>query len=193
MSANPNVTIESASGSGDSDAPPGADSFASEVIPNVAPSPLDGLAAKLAQKRETLHIDLPVPHWKDEMGFDVYVRYAPLSPAYATRISERFQKSKSDDWEIRANAQMLVNSCIGVFIVDPTEQDKKLSMRPGDPDGEWTKFDQDLGEMLGVGDANAIAVCRKLYWTDGDVSVASARLMAWSAQGEEESGDFQTP
>ena len=158
-------------------------------------SPLDGLKEKLTQASENLFVDLEVPRWPELIGIRVFVRYLPLSPAYGVAMSEKFEKEGGEDWPIRANAQILVHYCVGVYVQD--DNGDKLSFATGKPDGPWTKFDDQLAQALGpsrVKQQSAIATCRGLYWTDGDVTGAALKLADWSTLiSEEHEKVFPTP
>jgi hypothetical protein len=171
------------------------DDFSIVEVESHGVSPLDGLRDKLREASEKLYVDLEVPRWQELIGIRVFVRYLPLSPAYANATSLKFEKIGGDDWQIQANAQLLVKYCVGVYVQDRTGD--KLSMRPGDPDGPWTKFDDQLADALGpsrVKERSAIGTCRGLYWTDGDVTAAALALADWSTKiSEQAEKDFQTP
>jgi hypothetical protein len=108
------------------------------------------------------------------------------------------RKDKPKDWMVRENAQVLVSSCIGVYAVEgepPLEGEdtrQKLSLRDGDPHGDWTKFDPDLAEALGLRpDCGAIAVVQALYLTESDITSTAAQLLRWSgAVLPQDSQDF---
>lgn len=160
------------------------------AAPAASESPLESLRARRKKMQALLYKDLQVPRWGDDGGPTFWVRFAPASPSeHATRF-EKIQKNpkKPKDWAVTANAQVLVSACIGVFAVEGDqlyEQDdetiRRLSLRDGDPNGEWTRFDPDLAESLGLdSDCGAIAVVRSLYLTEGDITTTANRLLQWS-------------
>lgn len=153
--------------------------------PALQGSPLFDLRSILEAKREALHIDLPVPRWggtgaNGQTLPEIVVRYGPVDPTVAAESAERRQKAKSRDWAMLTNADVLVRSCIGVYAVLDGE---RYSLRQGDPEGTWTRFDKDLAAALGLDPdhAKAVDVARTLYLTDGDLMAAANQLAAWSA------------
>lgn len=165
------------------------DAPASPGRPAPASSPLAGLRARRAEALAKLHHDLEVPRWSDGGSFAIWVRYAPVSPTTITAVVAARRKSKAKDWMTAANADILATACLGVYAVDPATPDVKLSLRDGDPHGEWTRFDADLAYSLGVDGVSTVedakllsagSVVRGLYLTDGDVLAAANALTAWS-------------
>lgn len=193
----PHVRVEPAS------APEaGAGSLAPEPLPEIpaaGASLFDGLASRLAAVRDSLTKDLEVPRWLETVGFRVFVRLRPLSPDRNAAVVEHYQKSKQEDWRTLANAHLLVDSCVGIYAVDPKRPDEKLALRPGDPDGPWPTFaDEGLARMVGAPTraegGSAIATCRALYLTDADLAVAVVQLGEWSAAtAEDDERGFPTP
>jgi hypothetical protein len=174
--------------SADTTAPAPATDVAS-ARPAAPSSPLAGLRAKRAEALAKLHHDLQVPRWSDDGGIEIWVRYAPVSPTTISAVVTARRKSKAKDWMVAANADVLAIACLGVYAVDPTSPDTKLSLRDGDPHGDWTKFDADLAYSLGldgissVEDAKALTaatVVRGLYLTEGDLTSAANALTTWS-------------
>ena len=179
-------------------------------LPDVAPtvthtgqgSPLASLRARREALQEKLYLDLKVPRWDDDGGPAIYVRYNPSSPAFLGKTIEKAKKQKPrpDDWMVNANADALIQSCVAVFAIEdgtPPEKatrEQQLSLRDGDPAGDWTRFDPDLGFSLGVeGVQSARAVVRKLYFTEGDLLAAASRLVEWSGVAAPEADeDFFT-
>jgi hypothetical protein len=180
---------------------PGEGSFDVDVTPPPAPSPLDGLKAKLVAKRNALYRDIEVPRWPALFGVRAFVRFIPLDPMYSQKVSEDFQKTKADDWQQQAAAQKLVHCCQGIYVTDISSTEVKYSLREENPDGEWTRFDADLATFLGLIDSpadhaqtNAIATCRAFYQTEGDLFAALMDLSDWSSLGSAEADrDFPTP
>jgi len=89
---------------------------------------------------------------------------------------------------VEGNADILIRGCVGVVaIVDG----KEYSLRPGDENGEPTKFDQDLAENLGVEGIGgrpptARQVVRSLFLTDGDILSAASEVIRFSGYREAE-------
>lgn len=177
--------------------PAGASAHAeAPVDPTRRGSPLGSLRERRKAAEASLYVDIKVPRWREMVGVDVYVRCGPVSPAFLADSSERRQKpkggrSKDPEWSTLANADVLIHSCLGVFAIEEEDvrvadatRDQMLSLRDGDPTGEWTKFDQDLAYTLslddGDGNPSAVRVVRKLFWTDADLITAVNRLAAWS-------------
>lgn len=169
------------------------------------PTPLISLKNRQKKLRSNLFLDIVVPRWDDEEndtdGYNLKIvgRYKPLDAAQFQASLDKRQKQSDQrpDWMLLANADALVNSCIGIYAVINGEIDKKFSLRPGDQDGKWTRFDADLARMLEMPipeSQTAVAVCKNLYQTDGDLSDAAARLVEWSARENEKiQEDFTKP
>jgi hypothetical protein len=159
-------------------------------VPAGAGSPLGALRERRSKMQELLYKDMRVPRWGDDGGPAIWVRFAPASPSEFADKFEKLSKAKNrpKDWSVAANAQVLVSSCMGVYSVegeapldDEDDTRKKLSLRDGDPYGEWTKFDPDLAESLGLEpNCGAVAVVRSLYLTEGDVTSTANQLLRWS-------------
>jgi hypothetical protein len=142
--------------------------------------------ANLRQRREAiaaeLHVDLKVPRWEDDGGPSIFVRYKAATPGKVEGAREKRRKQRKalgDDWIVYANADILIDACVGVFAL-ADDGKTELSLRDGDPYGEMTTFDPDLGFSLGLEDEGAVAVVRKLYFTDFDLTSACNDLCAWS-------------
>lgn len=143
-------------------------------------SPLIDLRRRREEKLNKLHIDLEVPRWGDNGGPAVWIRYRPAKMAITLTAAEKRQKSKHKDWFVLSNADVLVDSCVGVFV--------KVN---GEPftlahDGTWTSFDPDtaaeadwvsvkgarvdeLNDALGIQASSAVESLRALFFTDGDL------------------------
>ena len=107
------------------------------------------------------------------------------------------QKPKPDDWFILASCDGLIAACRGVFAIEgdtapaDAERSQMMSLNPEDEDGEWTKFDPQLGEALGLeGSPRATDVVRALYPTDLDLQAAVKALTEWSGVSDEADQDF---
>jgi len=172
------------------------------VTPTGQGSPLASLRARREALQEKLYLDLKVPRWDDDGGPAIYVRYNPSSPAFLGKTIEKAKKQKPrpDDWMVNANADALIQSCVGVFAIeDGTSPEKAtreqmISLKDGEPTGDWTRFDHELGFSLGVeGVQSARAVVRKLYLTEGDLLAAANKLVEWSGVAAPEADeDFFT-
>jgi hypothetical protein len=172
------------------------------VTPTGHGSPLASLRARREALQEKLYLDLKVPRWDDDGGPAIYVRYNPSSPAFLGKTIEKAKKLKPrpDDWMVNANADALIQSCVGVFAIEdgtPPEKatrEQQLSLKDGEPTGDWTRFDPDLGFSLGVeGVQSARAVVRRLYLTEGDLLAAANKLVEWSGVAAPEADeDFFT-
>jgi len=151
------------------------------VVQPVKASPLSALS-RLREIREQavakLYKDLKVPRW-DEYGAEIWVRYGPLDVTHLNEATQRREKDKKRNpgWVLLANCDGLVKSCIGVYAL---VEGRKYSLRPGDADGEWTKFDDDLARALGIDATRAVEVVRALYLTDGDIISTIMTLGEWS-------------
>jgi hypothetical protein len=128
--------------------------------PAAPSSPLADLRARRAKHLEGLHLDLKVPRWDDDGGPSIWVRYSPSSPGKIDDINakrDEVKKIEGSDWYVNANADVLIDSCVGVYAKDG---DDTYSLRPGDPTGSWTTFDQDLAASLGIDAAGARSVVK---------------------------------
>lgn len=161
-----------------------ADSGDSSVEPEE--TLLIGLKKRRAQIVNEMFTDIKVPRWESP---EIYVRFKPVSATKLNATIERRRKMKGDDWSFLANADMLVDSCIGIYAVMDGDTDNKLSLRLGDPKGEWTKFDTDLAEALGVEVTRAVDACTSLYLTEGDLIDTSNRLFKWSNISSDEADE----
>lgn len=145
-------------------------------------SPLADLRSRRAKLIEALWVDLEVPRWADDGGPSIWVRYKPIGPGFVTATVEKRFKAKGTlgkDWLDYAHADVLIEACVGVFAKDG---DATYSLRPADPDGEWTKFDPDLAASLGLDTKMAVDVVRALYLTSADLKTAVDQLIDWSGQ-----------
>lgn len=149
-------------------------------------TPLLVLKARREQIVNDLYIDLKVPRWDEP---EIFVRFKPVSATKLNATIDRRRKSKHDDWSFLANADMLVDSCIGVYAVLNGNTDEKLSLRLNDANGEWTKFDPDLADALGVVANRAVDACIALYLTEGDLIDTANRLFKWSNIANEEADE----
>jgi hypothetical protein len=149
-------------------------------------TPLASLKDRRNQILNDLYLDVKVPRWNDP---EIFVRFKPVSASRLNKVLEKRRKAGGEDWAILANADMMIDSCIGVYAVMDGDRDTKLSLRPGDPKGEWTKFDADLGAALGVEQKLATATVRALFLTEGDLIEASNQLFAWSGISAQEADE----
>jgi hypothetical protein len=150
-------------------------------------SPLASLRKRRAEIIEDLYLDIKVPRWENP---EIYVRFKPLSTVKLGASLERRRKSKVDDWSLLANADMLVDSCLGVYAVVDGDLNNKLSLAPGDPKGVWTKFDPALAAALGVDAQRAVDVCQALYLTEGDLIDTANKLFTWSNVSGEQADEI---
>jgi len=158
--------------------------------PAAAGSPLASLRDRKAKLVEKLYLDLKVPRWDDDGGPAIFVRYHPAKlgkVASASTLREKQRKQWGDDWALIAQADVLIDCCAGIYAsengkrADDPEVGDVYSLRPGDPTGDWTTFDPDLAANLGLDEhAGAVATCRALYLTEGDLTLAYTALIAWS-------------
>jgi len=147
-------------------------------------SPLLSLRARRAEIVDNLWVDLRVPRWDNPK---IFVRYAPVSAVKLNTAIERRRKEKGDDWSLLANADMLVDSCIGIY--GELDDGTQISLRDGDPSGKWTTFDPDLAKALGVEVERAVDTVRSLYLTEGDLIDASNKLFRWSGIAGDEADE----
>lgn len=158
-------------------------------------SPLGSLKARRAKQQEKLFLDLLVPGWHedpdDPAPISVYVRCTPARPSSLARAMEtrRKQKKQHRNWLELANADVLVECCVGVFALEgqpaedtTTDERPKLSLRDGDEHGDWTRFDSSLAASLGLDSAQskAVDVVMALFPTEAGVITAVNELARWS-------------
>jgi hypothetical protein len=153
-----------------------------------APTPLVSLKARRDQIVNDLYVDIQVPRWDNP---EIYVRFKPVSAIKLNASIERRRKQKGDDWSLLANADVLVENCIGIYGVIPGES-AQVSLRPNDPYGTWTRFDTDLAEALGLDTgpgSSAAKTCIALYLTEGDLIDTANRLFKWSNIADNEADE----
>lgn len=148
-----------------------------------ATTPPDSLLAGLKQRRAEMldeqRLTLPVPRWHDP---EIVVTYRPLTHDEAVDIGKRTDKIKNTAVRQMAGAQrQLATACVAVEAVIDGQ---RYSLRPGDPNGEPTRFDADLAENLGVEESTAGGVVSALFVTDADVLSHNKRLVEWSGYAE---------
>jgi hypothetical protein len=156
------------------------------VFSNTEITPLVSLRNRREEIVSNLFIDIKVPRWEDP---EIFVRFKPVSATRLNSAIEKRRKQKSDDWSLLANADMLVDSCVGIYGVIDGDKDNKLSLRIGDPNGSLTKFDPELGAALGVDAQRAVDVCTSLYLTEGDLLEVANRLFQWSGVASDEADE----
>lgn len=150
--------------------------------PAAAGSVLADLRARRTKLVKALFIDLKVPRWDDDGGPSIWVRYKPSDPGKIDDINgkrDEARKTEGKDWYVNANADILIDSCIGVFAKDG---DATYSLKPDDPTGPWTTFDTDLAVSLGLDAKGARDAVKALYLTNGDLIGAALRLNSWSGE-----------
>jgi hypothetical protein len=138
-------------------------------------TPLDAVKGSLSERRakivEDLVLELEVPHYDDP---PVIVRFHPVENKAikaALRKAEQGPKSERDEAELEANAGLLVKACVGLTSGSQS----------------WSGFgDTELAAELGVSEQRAIAVCRALYVTDGDLMSHAAAVVRFSGYKETE-------
>lgn len=143
---------------------------------------LDQLHARREEIRESDHLDLPVPRWTDP---EIIIRYKPVEHAVIRAAGARLEKAPRRDQyelEVSMNADVLIRGCVAVIA---RLDGREYSLRPGDPEGPFTAFDQDLARNLGLDEAaTAREVVRTLFITDGDVLSHAQSLGEFSGYRE---------
>jgi hypothetical protein len=142
------------------------------------------LKARRTEIAKKLFIDLKVPRWDAP---EVFVRYGPIDTVKIDKQVANRQKSNKEDWSLVANADILIGSCQGVYACLDGNRDVKYSLRPGDENGAWTKFDPDLARQLGLDPdvTKAVDCVQALYFTDGDLIDASNEVFKFSTEANE--------
>lgn len=159
-----------------------------ELTPDVSQPSLTSILSQLGERREQIRmretLDLPIPRWSDP---EIIVRYRPIEHAQIRRAQQAVEKAPKRDQfeaEVNGNIDLLIRGCDSV-VARIDGQD--YSLKPGEPKGEFTKFDKDLAENLGLAeDATARQVVRKIFFTDGDIMSHAAGLVQWSGYRETE-------
>jgi hypothetical protein len=164
----------------------------SEVKPPAEPGP-DRLSVlgQLKDRREQIlqkeHLDLPVPRWSDP---EIIVRYKPVPHRYFAAGQKIVEKAVGKDKakvEVNANIDILIQGCTAV-IARLDGQD--YSLHPGDPKGDFTTFDPDLADNLGLGEnATARETVMALFIVDGDIMSHAASLARFSGYREAEADE----
>jgi hypothetical protein len=145
-----------------------------------APTPLFSLKNRRTEILKNLYTDLRVPRYEDP---EVWVRFKPVNTVHMNVVLKKRQASKDPDWGLKANADVLINSCIGVYAMFPENPDEKYSLTEGNPLGEWTKFDTKLAQALEIpvpDSDQAASIVRSFYFADGDLIDTTDRLMKFS-------------
>lgn len=151
-------------------APSGGDAAATP-----RPTMLGSLRAMRDQVAEELFVDLKVPRYPA----DVVVRFKPLPQPQIRRALDAAEKRKGDpDARVKAHAEMLVDACLGVYMLDASGKFGSVDLEH--PDLEPPKFDERLAELLGVEAKSQVETARALYLTDGDVIGTANKLIEFS-------------
>jgi hypothetical protein len=153
-----------------------------EIVSTLAEAtPLLSLKKRREQIVNDLYIDIKVPRWDNP---ELYLRFKPVSATKLGKTIEKYQnKAKADkntDWSFLANAEMLLDACIGIYAVMGGDKDNKLSLRTNDPHGPWTRFDEDMASALGVEATRATDVVVATFFAEGDLIETANRLFRWS-------------
>jgi hypothetical protein len=149
--------------------------------------PPDSILGRLGQRRDEVRAAqvkvIAGPRWTEP---EIFVRFRLLSKDDFDRVERLIKKAKRrgegalSAAELNANIDILVNACVGVF-ARLDGHDGTFSLRPGDPDGDETRFDAELGANLGLDtEATARDVARALYVGDGDLLSTATQLAEWS-------------
>ena len=157
-----------------------------EATPVAEFNPLASLRDRRKAIINEMYIDIKVPRWNEP---EIYVRFRPISATTLNKRVEARRKQGGDMWSIMANADIIADSCIGVYGVMDGDLDNKLSLRLDDPKGEWTKFDGFLGEALGLEAVRATDVVLALYLTEGDLIATANKLFEWSGIASNEADE----
>ena len=168
---------------GDIDAPadePIWEAAVPKVEEPLVSTPLSSLKDRRTQIVKELYTDQRVPRWENPQ---IFVRLNPINTTQMNASLKKRSNSKVPDWALRANADVIVMSCVGIYAVFEDEPDVKLSLREGDPHGTWTKFDPDLCKALGIEEGTTdqhVNAVKGLYFTDGDIVDAADKLLRFS-------------
>ena len=153
----------------------GAEGAVEEVT--TSSTPLLSLRNRRTEIVNELYIDIQVPRWDEP---ELFIRFRPISATKLNATIEKRRKQKSDDWSYLANADMLIDSCVGIYAVVDGDHDNKMSLRLNDSKGPWTKFDPDLAAALGVESVRATDTVNGLFLTEGVMIDVANKLFRWS-------------
>lgn len=149
-------------------------------------SVLGNLKARREAIIENAHKDLPVPRWRDP---EIFVRFRPVDHSVIRKGQVAVEKALDRDKarrEVEVNSDLLIAACVGVYaVIDGVE----YSLRPGDPEGELTTFDDDLAENLGLEGSTARAVVKGLYIFDGDILRTAGEVIDFSGYTRERANE----
>lgn len=148
------------------------------------PPARNSILGRIKSRREEIaaaqFTDIRVPRWENP---ELWVRYGTLEHPFIERTFDRARKAKKEnrgEAVVNSNADILIEACIGVYAIHPTTNEK-VSLSPRGEDDEWTRFDPDLGETMGLStDATARQVLRTVYFTDGDILSAAGDVVRFS-------------
>jgi hypothetical protein len=154
-------------------------------------SPLELLRGKRPALDKTLFKDLCAPRWGDVLDRNLWIRYGPSDPAFFAEAMKKREEGhlkavkagKHGDpaWMIKANADLLVNSCVAIFDLALEEEP------PAELVGEYPTFGSpELAEALGAQPGNAVRTVLKVYGTDADILIVAQQLLEWSGQASQE-------
>lgn len=137
-------------------------------------------------------LDIRVPRWTDPV---IVVKCRPVEHPQIRGLLMRVEKAKPKDRaeaEVDANADLLIRGCIAIVAI--LDDGKEYSLRPGDPHGEPTLFDEDLAHNFGLHDRlgrkpTARDVVRALFITDADIITAANSLAEFSGYKTQDADD----
>jgi hypothetical protein len=141
------------------------------------------MLGQLSKRREEIKqgatTDLKVERWSDP---EIWVRYKPVDHNIIRSGINRVEQAQPKDKariEVDINSDVLIRGCVGVFA---RVNGKDYSLRPGDPHGEYTKFDGDLADNFELPEEarSARQVVKALYIFEGDIMAASAKIAEFS-------------
>lgn len=165
-----------------------------DIAAGTPQSPLDLLKGRRKDLESKLFLDLAVPRWEDIVGKTIWVRYKPADvslwgEAQRSREAAHVAKKKRDGhgdpkWAIKANADVLVDACVGVYFLEPGEEPPADDF-PGDLP---TFSDPALSSVLDA-PRSAVGTVLKLYGTDADVLLAANQIIMWSGEASKEAGE----
>lgn len=154
---------------------------------------LGNLKERRQQVVEKQYLDRAVPRWSDP---EIFVRFKPVDHATIRKAMDatddsggnrrqRREAGKKARGELQANIDVLIEGCVGVYAVLDGNRERKYSLRKGDPRGEWTKFDPELADNLGIEAGSATEVVRALYLADGDIMTTAGAIAEFSGYRED--------
>lgn len=143
-----------------------------------SPTVLNSLRSQRKKIRDELTLDLAVPEY-----VNAYVRFRPVEPEFVRRAWRKREKA-GDKGPLLAHADVLVEACVGVFMLDENGNEVSAA-EDGNP--EWPRFDARLAEAMGEPDIDsAVQVAIEFYPKKYHVLSTATKVLEWSGMSQED-------